>query len=614
MISKLINSLSIKKILLFNFILKTFLLPIYSHPYDFVTYWYRYAQYYVYDISVFRNLNKGVFQVIYEFIGYSFFVLIQTIFSFEINESIILHTIFKVPYLIADFLIVYFLIKIWEVFSTKEIGKKTIILLWSLSPLPFLGYGFHGGIEVMVLLGVVMSLYGAISKKFIYLLIGLTIAVQLKYFPIIYLPLILIYLLREISIKTIVFKIVFPFTFLLGISFIHLQDKYNLIYLVSSVTGHSGITEDVVSERISTLNLFGASTYLLSARGLTINNYPEFYKFVKTYSYIFFLVIFIITTGYRLIKFKQYDERSLLQDIYSLTCFFFIFSNNFQKHYLIYVFLFMILLSIISKKYINYIYIFSLVSSISILKSENGISTNLASLFNSIPLPEFANQGVFISEFINSLLLIIIFTSFFYDKLSNQILDFIESYYISWLLIILPTLFILIYFIFDNSIYKSNYEYRKNLTQGNIYFDMELEKINNELYKIKMQPQYIGYVTDIFKYREKNNNLNFYISRINYSCFDPKEITFNNCKTYISYLGNQPLVLNPNCFNIYSDNFIIVNDLNLTESKFVLKTSNYGIYSINKDRDIIISSFLFLFIYSILLILLIRILKYEIHN
>jgi len=612
MITELLKKIEFKKILIFNLLFKIILLPIYSHPFDFVSYWYRYAQYYVYDISLFRNFNKGIFEILYEFPGYSLFVFIQNFFKVNINESILLHFIFKIPYVFADFLILYFIVKIWEISKIKLIDKKFIALLWIFSPLPFLGYVFHAGIEVMVALGIVMAIYGALSKKWFYTALGIVISVQMKYFPLIYVPFIYIYLLRAENAKKLLKKITLTIFIFLAISFFHLIDKDNFTYLITSLWDHSGISEAVVSQRISTINIFGAFNYLFSDIGLTQNNYPLLYSFVKNYSYLFFLVIFFTMITFRSITYKKYGEENFIYDLLLITTTFFVFSNNFQRHYLLYVGLLLILLTIYSKRVINIVFIYSVFSTIAILKSENGIATNLLNIFKPIHLPGLENQGMFITEFINLCLLLSMFCGLFYDKLSEKITNSFNFYILSWLLIFVPTIYVLFYSFIDTSIYKPDYDYRKNLKQGNIFFEIPFERSTDKLFIVTPQQQYIGYLSDIDNYR-KENFVNMYIKNNSKSCFNPTYLYINGCKYKFTYLEKNYLTENLKCINLDKKNIVYIEEsTNLESNKatLVIETNNSNVYSNKKDQVLFLGLFLSIILYLTIIYLLIRVIKY----
>lgn len=578
MIDKFLEKYSITKIVFGVTVFKIFLLPFQSHPFDFVTYWYRYAQYYLFDISVFRNFNKGLISIFWEMPSYSLYAVLFETFNLELNQILILNTIFKVPYLLFDIIILLIVLKINNSIKYKSMSEKDITLLWIMSPVPFLNYGVHLGIEIAVVLGISLLILGTLKNSWILMSLGAATAIQIKFFPIIYIPFIFLYLLKQKKLLDLGLKFSLLSLLILFFSFLHFTDPTNLDYLVNSLINHSGTAQEVVkSQQVSTNNIFGYLNYFIKFDSIDLTRDETLFIFIRKYSILFVPFIISLIIIIRYLKKDEYCIKELFFDLYLSTLILFLFLNNFQRHYLIYPFFLIFLMSLFDKRLSKVIGLLSIFIAFITLKGEEGSITFIQSLIKPLFIPGFNNYTGFIIDFLNVILVSSLILILFYDKIKDTKIDFLKYYLLSWILITIPIIFYFVTYFSNPSKLKNEYLY-KGLSYGNLDFEIPIS-INRDDIRTESIPYSNIYINEILK-NEKFNASKIISLELNINkCYSETYIKYNDCVYKINYktiLKDNKVILNNKCFDG------LIPSLNVSPSKNI-DILSYSTFNVNTE-------------------------------
>ena len=376
------------RVLLISTLLKLLVLPFSSHPFDFFVFVGASSRFSIYDYNVFDGWNKGIWLVLLWLSAHFLYL-----FSLEfINQSfsvLVLQFLFKLPYLFLDIIAGYLLYKISFAISKNQFLSDNVFYFWILSPIVFYVYGVHGHYDILVPFSLVLILYGLVFDKSFWSATGFVLSFSTKYFILLLIPAIILYLLVNHRLDFL--KKFLGFSFILTvISYIHYIFYPSLVLqTLFSVVRQSSV--DITFAEIKTipsLNLFSGIYYLLYQNRLDSATGGIFYTLASNFIYIAFLgiILFYLFLIYKhLIKGQSLDFYLLIKYLTSVGFVILLSITNFQAHYLSWFLPALILLSVKNKFYTFALIVMNFASTIYTLRGEFGIRTfflNISSDFN----------------------------------------------------------------------------------------------------------------------------------------------------------------------------------------------------------------------------------------
>ncbi len=334
-----------KKIILWSFLgitlLKFFLLPWSAHPFDFWSFVNTVERSIFFNWGLFEYWNKGNFLVLMWNSLYLVYLQISDSFLFfSENNILLLHFLFKLPFLFIDIISCYLIFRIVE----KVSSKKTALFAasaWFFNPLVFYVYGIHGHYDILIPFSLLLIIFGLQNRNFLLFAIGTVICFSIKYFAIIFFPFIFLFFIYKRLYKEIFFSLLL---FLLGIFvvFFHffLDQSYffQTIDSIISLSSSEGAPSNEVSLKKETifLNIFsaiyfisGESSHLIETSLLKMQSIQLIILIPIFIIFHFLLRLFFLKKG------CEYEIEDLLTDMFLVLSYFCLTLFSFQYHYFI---------------------------------------------------------------------------------------------------------------------------------------------------------------------------------------------------------------------------------------------------------------------------------------
>lgn len=374
-------SSKVKFIVISSFFVKLFFLLWSSHPYDFYSFVNTIQRSILYDWNVFESWNKGNLLIVLWYPLYSLYLFLANLFS--TNNLLLLHGLFKFPFLVLDYVSAFILFDIIK--SVSKDDKKAVkgMLFWILNPLVFYVYGIHGHYELLVPFSLGLIIWGIAKKRALVSALGLAVAFSTKYFVVIIIPFLLLFYLtnnRKLEAK----KVFGFFVMILAILFVHLLIYPQFIQqTITSVVHLSQANAPAYLEEIKVqpLNLFSALTILIGDKPLTNLSNPWFY-WVANWGVLIsgaaILSLFFVRLKQVIFNYKVYYFSVLISDITVSLLLFALFLANFQAHYLCWFLPLLILLIFLNDKKSILLYsliIYTVMGFIYLFRGEYGTKT-----------------------------------------------------------------------------------------------------------------------------------------------------------------------------------------------------------------------------------------------
>lgn len=375
-------------------VLKLVVLPFTDHPFDFSSFVYQIRQYFDYGLTPLTYWNKGVEVVMLWTPSYALYSVLTDWFGIARDNLVLLHLAYKLPLLLIDFVACsFFFLLLKSVFQSSVKAKLGFLLMFS-SSLFFYTSSLHGHYEILTALSVVLVLYGLKLEKKWFTVIGLVLGISTKYFLIILVPIILLYLIANRTKRLDIVKIAIYTAIGTLLSFLPFLLSPSLLkQLTDSLFWHSAPVAPVLADRINLFPLSILSYPLALLLGHIPNNVQDATVFQLT-SKVFYLfpILFALQLVYIVIRFlktKKYEFNYLVLDSVVTLTIFSLLLQKFQLHYLIWFLPFYIIGALRSHKYALIYLFFSLIAWTLCLKSELGTFTFFIQLTGGQVVPGF---------------------------------------------------------------------------------------------------------------------------------------------------------------------------------------------------------------------------------
>lgn len=241
----------------------------------------------------------------------------------------------KIPYFlldIASWLILYKIIS-WLI---DERYWLLSCVVWLLMPNIYLLYWIHWHYDIFLLFWVLLILYWTLKDSFLSVMGGLVIAITTKYFPVIYVPIIILFLVYKwYGLKKLSYIAWWVCVWLL-LSYAHLFNDSQLVSQMYWSIINQSSDAVIGSSTVQPLNIVSSFYFLLSSQVLT--SADRLYRLVSlgVKINICLVLIYMVYTFLRVVRWWAYDYISLVKDLFMLTIMMFVCSANFQIHYFAY--------------------------------------------------------------------------------------------------------------------------------------------------------------------------------------------------------------------------------------------------------------------------------------
>lgn len=583
---------------------KILLLPLSHHPFDFWAFINQSQRYYIFNVDLFEQLNKGVaIPILYATTYFIYAHIRDLIQAFSINNILMLNFITKIPFLFLDIISLVMVYKIMLFFKVNKRLALVGSLIYFTNPVIYYVYGIHGHYETIAVFLLLSSIILLISKRFYTASIPIALLFSIKYISIIYIPLILLYIFvnsKKKKINTATFGVLFLlFTSLFFFNiFINKDNGIKTIQNAFNLSASSSASiSDKDDIKLNPLNSFSTIYFLNTNKTLSYSQNQVLYKLADKGLYISLILVlsYILYKAWLIYKDKSYDNYDLILDLLVITILFFINLSNFQGHYITWILTTLVIILILNRKYIPTYALLTVSSYIYLVSSELGsitpylwIEGNPLNVFNSQNIKTASGSMVIISLFI--ILIIAIF-----DKNRNKIINInlteikrlLKIHVFLWTIIIIQAISSTKYLsLHDENVNELFYAKKNNYIPGQ--FHDTFTTTNSEKYPNKLMFSNTGQLnTNIVDYAIRDPTI--YRTFISIKNNDNKEnisiVTLNDCLP----ISNKPIDQTKNKIkNIYIPSSYHI--LYEYDSNCLKRDDNIATYNAEYNANIDVSS------------------------
>lgn len=593
------------KIIYIFFLLKTTLLFWSAHPFDFWAFVTTIQRNVLYGWDLFEYWNKGNLLMVLWYPMYSLYLKSIEFFSFQVDNLLLLHFFFKLPFLFLDLLCGFLIFRIILKLTGDRNKAKIGFLFWWLNPIVYYIYGIHGHYELLVPFSIILLITGLLDRNSLAIAIALVIGFTTKYFFIILIPFVVIYLISNKEHKLLKHTLQFFITGLL-ISYNHfffnpdlIEQTFNSIISLSRTNAPIGV--DFL--KLPPLNTVSAINFLFYPDSPITNLNNEIIFDLANQG----IKLTAILSGFHIlariysiyIKQKKYEIGVLLRDLFLVTIYFLMFLTNFQSHYFCWLIPFFIIFIFLNPFILSLFMGYTVIGFIYSLRNELGARTfflDILPQFYPVALNNRSDNIIYLEGFLIILLLILsaiclLFGKIFNEKRSqnNFLLNF-GLLSILWILLLGPFVqAIPLYFAQDNhpntlafsgSIYHrgvifGNYQVSK-ISNNIIFFNdnnMQGSLISSELQKLSDEQKKNFQTSILIKNVNDFENMKNILSKSK----------FNDCEIE----NYQNAIFNYFDKSYYSGFYINIDCVKKTNNN--INSNNYSKFSIN-DIELYISN------------------------
>ncbi|MFA5155463.1 MAG: hypothetical protein WC453_03435 [Patescibacteria group bacterium] len=623
------------KITIFTFLVKLIFIFWSAHPYDFWTFANTFQQNTIYNLSIFGSWNKGNLLILLWHPLYSLYLVILKMFSIPPDQLLLLHFVFKIPFLLVDLISGFLIYKIVNFLYNDDDKARLGFLMWFLNPLIYYVYGIHGHYEILIPFSIIILILGLLKKNYWLIGLSLGLAFTTKYFILLIFPFLVFYFYANKEIK-IGRKALLVFLAFLLFSYIHFFFDFSLVSknfnsIISLSRANTPIM--ILEKKMPPLNLFSSINNIL---GLApISNLKNALLFnISNRGIFLILIILFFHFCYRFIlifyKKKDYNILTFIKDVLLFLFYFLVLIGNFQIHYLSWLVPLLILLIIDNENLLWSFISLTVVGSIYSLKNELGARTFFLDIFNHFT-PLALNDASITSKYVTGEFIVLFILSsaiilIFFDKKTKNIIN-VTAYFkfvaLLWIFIFIIYTQVIYSFILygldNNSIAFS----RGVFHRGIIFATYKIDKIhdgtlffrNDNIYKSSLIPE----ITDNKNINKNNFRVFLIIKNLDRGNIIKSYLVgakFNQCRLggyrskIFDYVDNnlyQGFDIDINCISqinnmIITDDYTgIINEDDL--ELYITNINSHSLYDYNNDNAIYLSAIIgfvyLLFIFKI---------------
>jgi hypothetical protein len=340
-----------KLIVVLLIVMKFTTLPFTSFPFDFAAYVFQVRQFFDYNIQPLFFWNKGVHLLGIFYLQYSSYTVFIDAFNIAKDNLFLLHTFFKLPFVIFDVLTGLLIYKLINIHYSDQNAAKVSSLIWLSNPLVYWMTEVQGQYAVLASFSIILSLFFLSKHRYILSGSSLAAATAVYYFPVILFPLIGLYIFKTQKRGNIK-KYLMGFTATVFILFMpFLFSVSNTESLVGSIAHHSAPDAPITSQSVELpdYSLYKVPYYIFNKEVPNSDNAEQYFSYVNKSS-LFAVIIIFIYVSIRIIyvikrKKLEYNFNDLIVDLIVVISIFMVMIGKFQTHY----FLWLLPLIVLSK-------------------------------------------------------------------------------------------------------------------------------------------------------------------------------------------------------------------------------------------------------------------------
>lgn len=370
-----------------------------SYPFDFATYVYQARSFYEYNLPLLFYWNKGMPLLLIFYSQYSIYTSVISMFNSGIENTLLLHICFKMPFYIAEILSALITFKILcKLNISRKLSFYAALVLF-INPFSVISIDFAGSYAILASLSVLITLYLVLCRRFALSLIMLAVGTTIYYYPAIFLPFLILKISLELNIskKKLVYYVSI---FLITILILYLPFIFSgslLTDLINSLLHHSApdsVTSATAIE-LPNYSLFKLPYYLIFQKFPTNLTTPLLFNTSTALTLIGALSMFVVFLKRirRINNGDNYTAISFTTDITVSLSIFLVLIGKFQEHYLTWLIPLLIILSTLKKN----TYLLTVVFGISFIALLNTLGSGNLAIF-LLDIVKFGSISVYFAQ------------------------------------------------------------------------------------------------------------------------------------------------------------------------------------------------------------------------
>lgn len=326
-------------------ILKLITLPSGSYPFDFATYVYQARSFFEWGINPLFYWNKGMPLLAIFYSCYSAYQFVTTQFFGSLENTMILHGLYKLPFLFSDLLIAVLIKRIVENLTRKTTLGLYAATLWIINPFIFWVTEFQGSYAIIAACTTMAALYCLLIRKMKLSVILLAIGTAIYYYPLIFLPFFLLHAYRGKNAIPLESVLCLAGLYILTLFACYLPFVLNpqlLLDLIGSLLHHSAPDSSAFVEivRLPDFSLLKFPYFLATGELPTNIGAPWIFNIAKLLTLVglFGVTILVIKRFWeKAVSASTYTTRGLIVDLVTVLTLFLVLVGKFQDHYLVWL-------------------------------------------------------------------------------------------------------------------------------------------------------------------------------------------------------------------------------------------------------------------------------------
>lgn len=338
-----------------------------SYPFDFASFAYQSRSFFEYGVHPLFYWNKGLPLLGLFYSQYSLYQLAVNWLTHSQENTVLLHFFYKFAFFAADILTAYFLAKIITTITGRQELARYGAFVWLLNPFLFWSVEFQGSYAIVAVLFSTVSLWLFLERKYAAAAVFLGLSASVYYYAAVFLPFYAIKLAYETKRHAVRRAALLVLIFCAAIAVFYLPYFFNAQFahdLVQSLFYHSApnASQFAKATPLPNYSLLKLPFYLVTHYFPTNQSAPRLFKVAGLITLLGVLAVGILALKtlrlylrkkiYSLYsRRKTYDDERFIYDLLIAVTLFLLLIGNFQDHYLVWVFPYMVICAVAYRRH-----------------------------------------------------------------------------------------------------------------------------------------------------------------------------------------------------------------------------------------------------------------------
>lgn len=338
-----------------------------SYPFDFATFVYQPRSFFEYGVNPMFYWNKGLPLLGIFYSQYALYQLLVSGLTHSLENTVLVHLAYKILMFAADVLTAFFLSKIIRIITDREDLARYGALVWLLNPFLLWSVELQGSYAIFAVLFSTISLWLFQTRRHTAATIFLGLSASVYYYAAVFVPFYALKLAYENRRRAVRQIMLVGATFCATIALLYLPYFFSAALaheLVQSLFYHAApnASQFVSATPLPNYSLLKLPFYLVKHYFPTNLNAPQLFKIAGLITLVAGLAVgFMVLKTLRAYLRKKiynlyrrrkiYDDERFIYDLLIAVTLFLLLVGNFQDHYLIWVFPFMVICGVAYRRH-----------------------------------------------------------------------------------------------------------------------------------------------------------------------------------------------------------------------------------------------------------------------